>query len=192
MRRMITLHRTIIASCLLALLLVSGCGEQPAKAPLGSNPEAAKSATGLSKTATTDTRVARYNILDLALSEIEDFSTSQLVKASTGGTLYFGEFKFYIPPGSLVNDTIIGITMTSDKYIQMDFSPDGTQFNPPATMTVTYATANLQNIQPSKLSISWFNTATNKWINIGGTVDQSKLSVSAPVSHFTEYTLSTR
>jgi hypothetical protein len=142
--------------------------------------------------ATADTRVARYNILDLALSEIEDLSTAKLVKASTGGTLYFGEFKFYIPPGSLANDTIIGITMTSDKYIQMDFSPDGTQFNPPATMTVTYVTANLNKISPSKLSISWFDTATNKWINLGGTVNQSTLSVSVPISHFTEYSLSTR
>ena len=50
----------------------------------------------------------------------EDLSTAQLVKASTGGTLCFGEFKFYIPPGSLAKDTMIVITMTSDKYIQQD------------------------------------------------------------------------
>ena len=192
MRRMITLHQTIIASCLLALLLMSGCGEQHPKAPLGSNPEAARSTTGLSKTVTTDTRVARYSILDQSLMLIGDLSTSQLVKAGAGGTLYFGEFKFYIPPGSLANDTIISITMTSDKYIQMDFSPDGTQFNPPATMTVSYATADLKNTTPSKLSISWFDTTKNQWCNLGGTVDQSKLTVSAPISHFTEYTLSTR
>ena len=162
------------------------------KAPLGSNPEAAKSPTGLSKITTADTRVARYSVLNLALMQIDDLAVSKLVKASTGGTLYFGEFKFYIPPGSLANDTIIGIAMTGDKYIQMDFSPGGTQFNPPATMTVTYATANWKNLQSSKLSISWFDTATNRWINLGGTVDQSKLTVSVPISHFTEYSLSTR
>ncbi len=201
MWRMITASRAIIASSLAALLLISGCGEQHPKAPLSSNPEATKSTASLNKRTTdpsisastvSDIRVARYNILDRSLMLIEDLSTSQLVKASTGGTLYFGEFKFYIPPGSLAKDTIISITMTNDKYIQMDFGPDGTQFNPPAVMTVSYATANLKKIKPSSLSISWFDTTKSQWIDIGGTVDQSTMTVSAPVTHFTEYTLSTR
>ncbi len=201
MWRMITFHRTILAGGLIALLLVSGCSEQHPQAPLGSATEASKGATSLSKktngpgmtaSPSSETRVERYSVLNLALMQAEEFTVSQLVKASTGGTLYFGEFEFYIPPGSLANDTIISITMTSDKYIQMDFGPDGTQFNPPATMKVTYATANLKDIKPSNLSISWFDTATKQWINLGGTVDQSTMTVSVPITHFTEYTLSTR
>ena len=126
----------------------------------------------------------------LAMS-LEELAYSQLVPASTGGTLYLGEFKFYIPPGALDHDTVITITQTSDRYIEMDFGPDGTQFDPPATMTISYATANLRNIKPANLSISWFNTATNQWVNIGGTVDTIAKTVSAPISHFTQYTLST-
>jgi hypothetical protein len=177
----------------------SGCGEQHPKAPLGSYPEASKGTPSLGKKTTgsgsntsSDTRVERYSILNLALMQIEDLAVAQWVKASTGGTLYLGEFKFYIPPGSLAKDTMISIAMTSDKYIQMDFGPDGTQFNPPATMTVTYATANLKNLKPSNLSISWFDTTKNQWINLGGSVNQSTMTVSVPVTHFTEYTLSTR
>ena len=200
MRRFFRKTQMLLLASVVALLLVSGCSEQHPRAPLGSNPEASEGATSLGKkvtgpgstTGTSSTLVERNTILNLALMQVEDLAVSQLVKASTGGTLYFGEFKFYVPPGSLVKDTVIGITMTSDKYIKMDFSPNGTQFNPPATMTVTYATANLSKTLPSKLSISWFDTATNQWINLGGTVDQSKLTVSVPVSHFTEYSLSTR
>lgn len=199
MRRFFRKTQILLLASVVALLLVSGCSEQNPRAPLGSNPEPAKGTAGLNKTTTgpvtsttSGTLVERYSILDQSLMLVEDLSTAQLVKASTGGTVYFGEFKFYIPPGALAKDTVIGITMTSDKYIKMDFSPNGTQFNPPATMTVSYATANLSKISPSKLSISWFDTATNKWINIGGTVNQSKLTVSVPVSHFTEYSLSTR
>ncbi len=200
MQRMLTFHRTILASCLLGLLLISGCGEQQhPQAPLGSKLEGTQGATSLGKktigpsiTTSSDTRVERYGLLNLALMQTENLAVSQLVKASAGGTLYLSEFKFYIPPGSLAKDTNISITMTSDKYIQVDFGPDGTQFNPPATMSVSYATANLQNTQSSKLSISWFDTATNKWVNIGGTVNQSTMTISAPISHFTEYTLSTR
>lgn len=184
--------QVFLLASVVTLLFMSGCGEQHPHAPLGSNPDAAKNTANLNKSVTTDTRVARHSILDQSLMLVEDLSTSQLVKASTGGTLYFGEFKFYIPPGSLAKDTIISIAMTSDKYIQMDFGPDGTQFNPPATMTVNYAKANLDKISPLKLSISWFDTATNQWINLGGTVNQGTLSVSVPVSHFTEYSLSTR
>lgn len=200
MRRFFRPPQVLLLAIIVALLLVSGCSEQQPKAPLGSNPEASEGATSLGKritgpgstTGTSSTLVERYNILNLALMQAEDLAVSQLVKASTGGTLYFGEFKFYVPPGALANDTIIGITMTSDKYIKMDFSPNGTQFDPPATMTVTYATANLSKISPSKLSISWFDTATNQWINLGGTVNISTMTVSVPVMHFTEYSLSTR
>ncbi|GEM_PF-6284325 len=193
--------KAILASCLISMFLVNGCGDQHPKAPLGSHPEASESATSLGKkrngpgintSPATESRVERYDLLNLALMQAENLSISQLVKANTGGTLYFGEFKFYVPPGSLAQDTVIKIKMTSDKYIQMDFGPDGTQFNPPAVMTVTYVTANLKGKTPSNLSVSWFDTATSQWVNIGGTVDESTLTVSVPISHFTEYSLSMR
>ncbi len=193
--------RMIWASSLITLLLLGGCGEQQPKAPLGSQLETSGQATTLGKkvagpsetaSPTSSTLVERANALNMALMEVEEFSYSQLVPASTGGTLYFGEFTFYVPPGALDEDTIISITQTSDSYIQMDFGPDGTQFDPPATMTVSYATANLRNLKPSNLSISWFNTATNQWVNIGGTVDQVAKTVSVSISHFTRYSLSTR
>lgn len=200
MRRMMSGSRTILASSLLALLLVSGCGEQQPQAPRGTNLEATESTARLGKKNsgpgisdnTGETRVARYSLLNLTMMQIGDLAVSQMIKANTGGTLYLGEFKFYVPPGALANDTMISITMTNDKYIQMDFGPDGTQFDPPAVMTVSYATANLQNFKPSNLSISWFDTTQNKWINIGGTVNQSTMTVSVPVTHFTEYSLSVR
>ncbi len=201
MWRMRTFHRTILVSSLSALLLMIGCGEQTPQAPLGSQREAGNNAVSLGKktngpsgsaTPSSSPLIERSSPLDLALMQAEDFTYSQLVPAATGGTLYFGEFKFYIPPGSLANDTVISVTQTSDRYIQMDFGPDGTQFNPPATMTVSYATANLRNLKPSNLAVSWFNTATNQWINLGGTVNQSAMTVSVEIEHFTQYALSTR
>lgn len=198
-RRIFT--RTFFASSLMAVLLMSGCGEQLPKSPLGAKLEPSQSATSLSKksngpaggtTSSAETRIERYEPLSMALMEVGEASYSQLVPASTGGTLYFGEFQFYVPPGSLSNDTVISITKTSDRYIQVDFGPDGTQFDPPATMTVSYASANLRNTPPSSLSISWFDVAGNKWVNIGGTVNQTAKTVSVAISHFTQYSLSTR
>lgn len=202
MWRMTKFHRTFIASSLLGLLLVSGCSEQQQpQSPLGAlRGNSSQGATTLGKknsgpaspTTSTDTQIERNSALNMAAMSLEEFSVAQMVPASTGGTLYLGEFKFYIPPGALDHDTVITITQTSDRYIEMDFGPDGTQFDPPATMTVSYATANLRNLKPANLSISWFNTATNQWVNIGGTVNQSTMTVSASISHFTQYSLSTR
>lgn len=195
-------HRTLIASSLLGLFLVSGCSErQQPQGPLNTLPErASQGATTLGKktqgpaspTTSADAQIERNSALNMLAMSLEELSYSQFVPASTGGTLYLGEFKFYIPPGALDHDTVITITQTSDRYIEMDFGPDGTQFDPPATMTVSYATANLRNIKPANLTISWFNTATNQWVNIGGTVNQSTMTVSASISHFTQYSLSTR
>lgn len=202
MWRMTKFHRTFIASSLLGLLLVSGCSEQQQpQSPLGSlRGNSSQGATTLGKktsgpatpTTSADTQIERNTALDMAARSLEELAVSQLVPASTGGTLYLGEFQFYVPPGALDNDTVITITQTSDQYIAMDFGPDGTQFDPPATMTVSYATANLRNLKPTSLSISWFDTAANQWVNIGGTVDQNAKTVSALISHFTQYSLSAR
>jgi hypothetical protein len=202
MRRRPTFTRTLLASGVITLLLFTGCGEQHPKSPLGAKLETSQDAAGLGKKTngpadantapSSETRIERSSPLNLASMEAGDLSYSQLVPAGAGGTLYFDEFEFYVPPGSLSQNTVISITVTSDGYLQMDFGPDGTQFNPPATMTVSYAAANLKGLKPSNLSISWFDTAAKQWINIGGTVDQSAKTVSAPISHFTEYSLSTR
>lgn len=198
-RRIFT--HALLASSVMAVLLMSGCGEQHPKSPLGAKLEPSSSSTSLSKKSsgpasgtisTSETRVERDGTMSMALMDAGELSYSQFVPASTGGTLSFGEFQFYIPPGSLNNDTVISIAKTSDRYIQMDFGPDGTQFDPPATMTVSYASANLRNVPPSNLSISWFDVAANKWVNIGGTVNQAAMTVSVSISHFTQYSLSTR
>jgi len=194
MWRMITFSRTIIASCLIVLLLISGCGKEYPKAPLGSDQNATQSRLGKKFRNSTSSvisskQVKRKKALDQAALRC---NASQSIVPSSGGGVKLYDFRINIPAGALSSNTSISIAPTCDTYLQSDFGPDGTQFQIPATLTISYEEADLTGIKPADLTISWFDPATNQWIDLGGTVDTKTKTVSVQVWHFTEYTLSTR
>jgi hypothetical protein len=195
---MITESRAIIASGLVALLLISGCSDRPIQ-PLNSDQSATESTAGsLGKRGSgsnsnnsafvADKRIKRKVLL--STSQVK--TTSKLITASSGGTVNVNELSISIPAGAVSDDKNISINCNDDLYVQADFGPDGTQFNIPATITISYANADLTDITPSELSISWFDPNQGKWVDLGGTVDKKAQTVSVQVWHFTEYTLSTR
>jgi hypothetical protein len=186
MQRIVKQTRNIVLTSLMALLLLNGCSENHPKAPLGAIPSSNESTVRLGKAS--EPRVKRK----VLLTSTQTKSTSRLVGVSTGGTISVNEFKISIPAGALSSNAGISINCDDNLYLQADFGPDGTQFKVPATMTISYATADMTGILPAELSISWFDPSTNQWINLGGTVDTKAKTVSVPVWHFTEYTLSTR
>jgi hypothetical protein len=186
MRCIFTQSRAILLSSLTILFLLNGCGQDHPKAPLGSTPGSKESATRLSKAA--ETRVKRK----VLLANTQNQSTSRSISASAGGIIGVQEFKISIPAGALKSNASISIDCDDNLYLQADFGPDGTQFKVPATITISYANADLTGILPADLSISWFDPATQQWIDLGGMVDTKSKTVSVPVWHFTEYSLSTR
>ncbi|MDZ7361050.1 MAG: hypothetical protein ONB46_10030 [candidate division KSB1 bacterium] len=187
----------ILASCLLSLLLVNGCGDRPVQ-PLGSDKSAMESASGSlgkrgspksnNSTSITDKRVKRKEALSLSQSKI----ASNLITASAGGTVSINELSISIPAGAVSSDKNISINCNDNLYVQADFGPDGTQFNLPATITISYANADITGSTQANLSISWFDPAQGQWVDLGGTVDTKNKTVSVQVWHFTEYTLSMR
>jgi len=189
--------QTILASCLITLLLVNGCGERPVQ-PLGSDKSATEIASGSlgkrgsrnsnNSTSITDKRVKRK----VLLSATETKTTSKSITTTSGGTVTVNDFSISIPPGAVSSEKNISINCNSDEYLQADFGPDGTQFNLPATLAISYANADMTGITPVNLSISWFDPNQGKWIDLGGTVNTKAKTVSVQVWHFTEYTLSMR
>jgi hypothetical protein len=187
----------ILLSCLISMFLVNGCGDRPVQ-PLGSDQSATESAAGsLGKrgtgksnntTSTTDKRVKRK----VFLSATQTKTTSKTITTTSGGTVTVNELSISIPPGAVSSDKNISINCNSDEYLQGDFGPDGTQFNLPATITISYANADMTDITPADLSISWFDPAQGQWVDLGGTVDNKNKTISVEVWHFTEYSLSIR
>lgn len=186
MRYIFRQARASLLSSLTILLLLNGCGQEYPKAPLGSIPSTNESAARLRKA--TESRIKRKSMLAFTQAH----TASKSITASNGGTVGVNEFKISIPAGALGNNASISINCDDDLYLQADFGPDGTQFKVPATITISYANADLTEILPNDLSISWFDPATKQWINLGGNVDTKAKTVTVQVWHFTQYTLSTR
>jgi hypothetical protein len=118
-------------------------------------------------------------------------NASQMITKDSGGTLAVGDTAtFTVPAGSLAADTTItAATSTPDATLPdqstlkgqyFDFGPDGTTFNPPATLTLP---ASGTPPAGSKAVISWYDGT--KWNDLDTTVAGDKLT--APVAHFTGF-----
>ncbi len=82
------------------------------------------------------------------------------------------------PPSS----NIIGLTY--------DFGPSGATFSPPINLTLTYDPKSLpQAVDEKKLVVAWWDASTSSWVNLTGTVDPVTHTITASVSHFTDFTI---
>lgn len=113
------------------------------------------------------------------------------IKRSYGGLITFGGHRVKVPKYATRQDAQFSINISRNDYITVDFGPDG-WFDQEVTVTISYKEANLIGIDPTKLTLAWYDESTNRWVDIGGTVDLLKKTVTAKTRHFTEYTISTR
>ncbi|MBI2836399.1 MAG: hypothetical protein HYX85_01750 [Chloroflexi bacterium] len=68
------------------------------------------------------------------------------------------------------------------------FGPAGARFNPPIVMTLSFSLATLPPGTPlDRLFIAWWDAAAGKWEKLGSAVDPVNNTITAPVSHFTEF-----
>jgi len=69
--------------------------------------------------------------------------------------------------------------------------PDGATFDPPITITVTYDPLNIpQGINEQDLAIYLWDEVAGKWVKLEGCiVDTVNNTISAPVGHFSRYTV---
>jgi hypothetical protein len=116
---------------------------------------------------------------------------SQMVTQAAGGTVAVGSSaSLAIPANSLSGDTTItaatsapAATLPNQDTLKgqyYDFGPDGTTFNPPATLTLPAGGTAPANAKPV---ISWYDGT--KWNDLDTTVDGGNLT--APVAHFTGF-----
>ena len=110
---------------------------------------------------------------------------------SKGGLISLCGHKITFPKYALSQDAEALITIDLNDYITVDFGPDG-PFLKPVTVSISYQDADLTGIDPKSLTMSWYDTSTGKWIAVNCTVDAVNKIVKAVVSHFTQYTISTR
>jgi cysteine-rich repeat protein len=126
--------------------------------------------------------------LDSGLSPI----VIETVVAVSGGTVQTQGATLQIPGDSLTGDTEITLEVseataglpafTTLTGVIYDFGPDGTTFDPPATLTLALGRA----LAPGERAvISWLDEGSNLWIDIDSQLVDS--TISAQVAHFTTF-----
>ncbi len=125
-----------------------------------------------------------------------------LIVASVGGTVALGfDVSLVIPPGSLAEDTVIGVKSDGAVAGEADgfsplgtafrFSPPGTQFDlaKPAILRMRFDPSQLaaQQLDGRTIELAYFDDAVGRYFSIGGEVDWATATITARVEHFTLY-----
>lgn len=176
------------------LFILSGCSNEPGSSPL-SPMKSARATSTLAKgsTATTTSAVSAITPLPRRTRSANGFggTGAKYITVSGGGTFDYMNHKMTVPPGALSQNTEMYITDISSNYIQANYGPSG-EFNLPVVVTISYADADLRNVDLKKMTIAWYDETAGAWIDVGGVVDRVNQTISVPVMHFTQYTISSR
>ena len=117
-----------------------------------------------------------------------------------------GQFQFNVPQGTRMLDanglpvsnfsalaldpTVLPQPPRSRLILSYDFGPNGSTFQPPITLTMTYDPALIPAGQRIR-GIAYFDTVTNQWINLQGVIDPVNHTITVTVSHFTRFAVVT-
>jgi hypothetical protein len=71
-----------------------------------------------------------------------------------------------------------------------DFRPSGAAFNPFINITLQYDPNSLpKGVSEKNIYIAYADTASGKWVKLGGVVDSVKHNITAQVTHFTVFAI---
>jgi len=132
---------------------------------------------------------------DSSFSEVyEVYNDTGVVIAVSGGSMILsgGNYEFEVPAASISKNEMISVSFVSFAYNGInitlcDFSPDGLQFDPSATLRYYVGGTNSLSIV---FKLYWLNPATNRWeLQESKTRDVNGF-VSFSISHFSKYGVS--
>jgi hypothetical protein len=111
------------------------------------------------------------------------------IRPNYGGLITFAGHSIRVPKYATRQDAEFSINISANDYITVDFGPDG-YFYQYVTVTISYKDADLTGIDPSRLTLAWYDETLGQWIDLGGVVDTANKTVTAKTNHFTQYTIS--
>lgn len=119
-------------------------------------------------------------------------TVSKIINPKKGGTVggkKTNKNRAIIPPGALNEKTEISVSVPKkSEYIFAEFGPSY-NFNILVTIEISYAKADLKNVNEDKLSI-WFVDKNGYWAKVISRVDKKRKVIIALVDHFSRYALS--
>lgn len=183
-RRSSLLHtvRTRLALLALAGLLTQASALAPATA--ATSPPGAPTLTSPSAAAERPAQpVSVGGNASMPLSKSKSFD------GAVGGELMLGRFRVAVPPGAFQGVATITMTIPDSRVLRcgLEITPvSANAFRVPLTLT-TNANGALTN-DPYSLVMGTFDVGLGKWVKVAGSrEDNSSMTVSAPLLHFSWY-----
>ena len=139
--------------------------------------------------------VSKSDSGDSSYSEVyEAYYDTGVVIAVSGGSVIIsgGSYEFEVPSASISENTVISVSFVSFAYngnniTLCEFSPDGLQFDPSATLRFYAGGLN----SPSKsFNLYWLNPVTKRWETQESKSPDVNGLVSFSISHFSKYGVS--
>jgi len=130
-----------------------------------------------------------------------------VVSTETGATVMAPDkTSVDVPPEALEEETVITVAeSTEEEAPELDreaaageeelachgkpihFGPEGQQFEKPVTVTIPFNPARVGEFDLDKLKIAYWNKETKAWEPLASTIDITKRTISAQVTHFSVY-----
>ncbi len=181
--------RILLVMALAAGLFV-GCGNAPTAPQTGAN---ASGSTGVVAAAPRNgddlTLVSGVGTLVGGVVSLL-VRTLQLV-GSLGGSLSNGRWTVVIPANAVGGDATVSLAVSSSTAsdCQLGITPSTlNHFSVPVTLTIDCRNMTTDQLRASV--IRWLDPSTGKWVAVAGsTVDLNAKTVSAPLQHFSQYSV---
>ncbi len=172
----------------LAWTLVAACAITAAVVGCGRLPTAPQSAVFSSTSQSAQPASLLGTVIDGLVGLI--VRTLNLV-GSVGGSLHNGHWTVTIPAGAVSGSATVslGVKTLDSPQCALQISPaDKNHFSVPVTLTVDCS--NVSSSQLATYVVRWLDPATGQWVTVAGSkVDLTKKTVSAPLQHFSQYSV---
>jgi hypothetical protein len=172
-----------LAFAALAALSCADAGSEPESSPPIETASHDSSAFGIAD----GTVVNRLPIVPTLLScEVLPLQQSAQVIGPDGGTITVGPHRLVVPRGALATDVPITAEITGDAASTVRFSPEGLQFQRPATLTLSYQHCPVvRSLLPKRIV---YTTDDLRILELLRSIDFLwRKQVSAPIDHFSKY-----
>lgn len=184
---MLTLKKCLISLAVAAVAVgfATSCGQLPTAPPV----------QVLATTAAPQRVVQSENLIGEVTSLVGDV-THLLIKVlrivgSLGGSLTNGRWRVDVPPNAVSGTATIsiGVASLTSPSCQLGITPDSlNHFAVPVKLTVDCSSVPLDQLQ--NYVIYWYDPSTGIWTPVANsTVDLQAKTVSAPLQHFSQYSV---
>jgi len=116
-------------------------------------------------------------------------TTTEDILGTVGGVVTAGKFSTVIPPLAFVGTASVTVTVPypNSTTCELSITPgDKNNFLTPVTLVYDMSAYPPELV--SKCSLQWWDPVQQRWLRVAGsTVDLNKMTVSAPLAHFSTY-----